>query len=471
MRDYSLKTICLFFLTATLLACNNHGNIIKEINIGLHNNNELKIQVDVATNTNADVYVEYWPDTAGSNNKIISPFSLNKANHSIVLCNILPAKKYSYDVVTVKDGVKNTSKIYSFTSKALPFWLEEQFKYNATFADSLPLKFRKGWMLLNKRETPGIAYIVDYKGQIRWYHMVDGTGIKVTHLTKDTTILSILGKNDEPTSYGSEILEINLNGDTVLHLKKGQGDFNATIHHEILKGEHNQIVTLFVDKRVMDLSSIGGNKKDTVNGDGILILDKTGKKIWQWSVFDVVNPLQDPKLLATKKDWMHANSLNYDKDGNYIISFYNNGQIWKVDARNGNVIWKFGKGGTIAMPSECSFSQAHAVHVNQEGSLMFFDNGVEERRSEIYALKIDEANKSSQLTLHIKLPGEIYNDRMGSAYMVNDTAILCCSSKRHITVLTNRKGVMLWTMDTAIPPYRVEFIDEKKLAPYLINTK
>ncbi|MNQ89983.1 hypothetical protein D3C85_1053080 [compost metagenome] len=81
-------------------------------------------------------------------------------------------------------------------------------------------------MLLAKRETPGVAYIVDYQGNLRWYHTVEGTGFKVAHFTKDQTIISILGKNDEPTSYGSEILEINLQGDTLTHIKKGQGDLN-----------------------------------------------------------------------------------------------------------------------------------------------------------------------------------------------------------------------------------------------------
>ncbi len=95
-------------------------------------------------------------------------------------------------------------------------------------------------MLFNKRETPGLAYIADYKGRIRWYHMIGDTGLKVIHFTKDKTLLGILGTNDEPTSYGSEILEINLLGDTLLHLKKGQGDFTNTIHHEILKNSKNQ---------------------------------------------------------------------------------------------------------------------------------------------------------------------------------------------------------------------------------------
>ncbi|MDB5144097.1 MAG: hypothetical protein JWQ66_2810, partial [Mucilaginibacter sp.] len=244
-------------------------------------------------------------------------------------------------------------------------------------------------------------------------------------------------------------------------------DFKQTIHHEILKNDRNEIVTLFVDKRIMDLSSIGGGKKDTVAGDGILVMDKHAKKLWQWSVFDAMYPLKDPHLLKTKKDWMHANSLNYDKDGNYIISFYNNGQIWKVDAHTGKVMWKFGKGGDIAMPAECDFTQAHAAHINAEGNLMFFDNGVEKNQSGVFALKLDETNKTSKIDLHIKLPKEVFNGRMGSAYMINDTSVLVCCSKRHIMVLADRKGVLLWTMETAMPSYRAEFIKSDALAPYL----
>ncbi|MEP7376946.1 MAG: aryl-sulfate sulfotransferase [Chitinophagaceae bacterium] len=447
----------------------NSENIVKEIKVGLHHNNELKIQIDVETNSEAEVFAEYWPDSSGTGGKMSSPVSKKGLSHSLVLGNIIPKTNYTYHIVTIQNGKENPGKTYTFQSRGLPPWLQEQFKYNCTRPELLPQEFKKGLMLMNKRETPGVLYMVDYKGQLKWYHMIDGTGFKVTHFTKDTSIISILGKNDEPTSYGSEILEINLLGDTLFHLKKGQGDFTHVIHHEILKKSENEIVTLFVDERIMDLSSIGGGKKDTINGDGILIMDRNGKKVWQWSVFDVMNPFDDPRLLIDKKDWMHANSLNYDKDSNFIISFYNNGQVWKLDVHTGKVIWKLGKGGNIVMPAECNFNQAHAVHINPSGSLMFFDNGVEKHQSSVFAMKMQDEEKKAQLSFHIKLPPEVYNDRMGSAYMIGDSLVLCCCSKRHITVLTDLKGVLLWTLDTAIPPYRVEFIAADKVKPYIMN--
>jgi len=444
------------------------GNIIREIGIGLHNNNELKIQLDVTTTADARVYAEYWPDSSPGRT-MTSPVSAPGLHHSLVLGNIIPQTGYSFRLVTENGGTQNVSKTYTFQSRSLPMWLQDQFTYNCTRPELLPADFKEGFLLINKREAPGLMYILDTRGQLRWYHMVDGTGVKVAHFTKDTTIIAILGKSDEPTSYGSEILEINLLGDTLLHLKKGEGDLRYTIHHEVIKNKAGNVVTIYEDPRIMDLSRIGGNKEDTVHGDGILVLDKQGKKIWQWSVFDVSDPFSDGDLLKHKRDWMHANSLSYDTDSNYLVSFYNLGQVWKVDAHSGRVLWKLGKGGTVGLPADGNFSQSHAVHINPAGSLMLFDNGVGRRQSGVYAFHIQPDGRTATVDWHINLPAEIYNDRMGSAYMINDSLVLCCCSKKHITVLADKKGTLLWTLDTAIPPYRVEFIPASMVKPFILN--
>lgn len=449
----------------TMNGCSD-GNLVKEIHLGLYNNNELKIRLDITTTKPVDLYAEYWIESKQPV-KYRSVTTSKATSYKLVLTNILPDTGYSYHIVTVDGGDTTVSKTYNFKSHRLPLFLQEQFNAKVAAKATLPAEFNDGLMLINKRYAPGVAYLVDSKGQIRWYHMIDGLGFKVVNFTKDKTLLSILGRNDEPTSYGSEILEINLLGDTLLHLKKGQGDFKQTIHHEILKNDKGQLVFIYVDKRIIDLTAIGGAKQDTVNGDGIMVMDKTGKQLYKWSVFDVMDPLKDPQILKTKKDWMHANSLSYDRDGNYLMSFYNNGQIWKIDAKNGKVIYKFGKGGTIKMPADCNFTQAHAAHINKQGNLMFFDNGVEKHQSGVYAMKIDEKNQTSAIAMHITLPKEIFNGRMGSAYMINDTTTLVCCSKRHIVVLADNKGVLHWTMETSVPTYRAGFITYKQLDPYL----
>jgi arylsulfate sulfotransferase len=466
MKSRFLVCISIVFSAIFFAGCYRNAGRVQEIRVGLHNNNQLKIQIDVLTTSLADAYAEFWPAN-DSTQKMLSTTVKNSLSHVLVICNVLPKTTYNYHIITIANGEKKISKTYNFKTNDLPMWLQEQFKAVITYPKYVPTDFKNGLMLVNKKYAPGIACLVDYKGQLRWYHTVDGIGYKVVHFTKDNTILALLGTNDEPTSYGSQVLEVNMLGDTLFHIQKGQGDFKQSIHHEILKNDRGQIATITVEKKIMDLTSIGGKKKDTISSDGIIVLDSHAKMKWHWSVFDVTDPLKDPNLLKNKKDWTHANSLNYDTDGNYLISFYNTGQIWKVDAKTGKVIWKFGKGGDITVSADCDFTQAHAAHINSQGDLMFFDNGTEKMQSEVFAVKINEAGKNAKVDMHFKLPQEVFNGRMGSAYMINDTSILCCCSKKHILVLANRKGTLLWTMESAMPSYRAEFIKASQLAPYL----
>jgi arylsulfate sulfotransferase len=465
-KNTIIKLILFLILIFTIYSCNRENNILN-VAIGSYHGNALIIKVDIETNTDSDVIVSYWTNQNGVQSKVnYTPVSKDATTHSIFINNISPDTAYNFQVVSTLNKSSKKSKIYTFKTPILPGCVRDEYRVACESPGLLPQEFKKGFMLLSKKETPGLAYIVDYKGNLRWYHSLVETGFKMVRFTKEQTIIAILGKEKEPTIYGSEILEVNLKGDTLTHLKIGDGDFKFQIHHEILKKSPNEIATIFVDKRVMDLRSVGGKIKDTVTADGIIIFDRKGKQLWKWSVFDDMDPLKEKDILKKKIDWVHANSLNYDKDGNFIISFYNTGQIWKVDAHTGKVIWKLGNGGTLKMPVACSFSNSHAVHYNKDGNLMFFDNGVDKEQSSIIAYSINDKTKEVKVNLDIILPKDIYSDRMGSAYSIDGKTFLACSSKRRMSVLVNLKGDILWTIESTIP-YRVQFIPEEDLKPFL----
>jgi hypothetical protein len=387
--------------------------------------------------------------------------------HKVILTNLKPLQEYGYRIVTSKENCSSVSKEYSFTTLDYPMWLKDIFKVICPDTTVLPQNFRQGYQMVFRRETPGILFFLNAGGNIVWYHQVNGTGFKDAHFTKDNTILALLGTEDYQTSYGNEILELTLTGDTVFHLKKGQADFKQTIHHEVLLNDQNQVVTICCEERILDLRARGGKEADTVKSDGILVMDKTGKQIWKWTVFDTLNPVDDKNIVKDKSDWMHANCLNYDTDGNYLLSFYNNGQIWKIDVKTGKVIWKFGKGGDFEMPANGVFDNSHAVHINALNQLMLFDNGTSKLLSRTLAFRLDEKNKKATLELNIPLPTELYSERMGSAFMVSDSTVLNSCSKKNTVVLTNHQGRYLWLLRTGFMPYRAEFIPAEKLMPYI----
>ncbi|MBD0295599.1 MAG: aryl-sulfate sulfotransferase [Flavisolibacter sp.] len=347
---------------------------------------------------------------------------------------------------------------------------EVQDTFNVTCADTsaLPGIFKQGYIMVHRREVPGIIVLLDYKGNVLWHHQAKKEGFKVVNFTKDRTFLCLLGTNEYETGYGGAVLELSLTGDTLLYLKKGQNDFQQTIHHEIIPNKKNELVTLCVEDRIMDLRSRGGLAKDTVRGDGILVLDRQARKKWKWTVFDALDPLKDTAIAKSKKDWMHANSVSFDKDGNYLVSFYNNSQIWKIDAVTGKVIWKLGKGGDFAMPAGVVFGQAHAVHVNERGWLQFFDNGTNNKLSRSLSLVLNERVKKAQLINATWLPPHLFSDRMGSSYLVGDNTLLLCASKHKTIALTNFNGDILWQLrSSGIVSYRAQFISKEKLAPYI----
>lgn len=457
-----------FFFSVVLIACQTGTGNIREIVLSSPGNNVLTINANISCSEPVDVVVKYWREDDASH-IFTSTVSTGKKQHVITLTNLRPATAYRYKILTTRGKEHSASNVYGFKTRALPFWLQDVFTVVTPQFENLPSEFRKGYIMLYQREVPGILYFVNYKGEIFWYHRVDNTGFKVAQFTERQSILSILGDGTYETSYGNQILELSLTGDTLLNLIKGTNDFTQTIHHEILLTPENNIVTITVEERVMDLSAVGGNKNDTIKTDGIIVLDRTGEKLWHWTVFDVLNPLKEKNILKEKKDWMHANSLTYTPDGNYLISFYNNGQLWKLNSKTGELIWKFGNGGDFklngAFPEQC-----HAVHYINDSTIMLFDNGTSAKTSQVYKISLDEKNKRGSVVLDLLLPKDVFNERMGSAYMTGESAMLICASKRNTVLLTKPDGTNLWQMHTSgISPYRVEFIQDERMKPYLVN--
>ena len=344
--------------------------------------------------------------------------------------------------------------------------------FSVTCADfsSLPPAFQRGYVMVYQREVPGSIAVVDVKGNVVWTYQSPNAGFKVVHFTKSHSFLCITGTKENDAGYGNAILELSLYGDTLLYLKKGQNDFRQMIHHEIMLNSKNQVITLCREERVFNLLNKGGSAQDTVVGDGILVLDRNGRQIWKWTVFDKIDPLLDENILKNKRDWMHANSIAIDNDGNYLISFYNNGQIWKIDAVTATVLWKFGKNGNFEIPAIAAFDQAHAVNLTKKGWLMFFDNGANKKLSRSLAFKLDWVSKKAQPVINVWLPPPLYTDRMGSSYLINDTSLLVCASRHKTVALSNLSGSLLWQLKTnRITSYRAEFISGDMRMSYLSN--
>lgn len=421
---------------------------IDEINGGYVDNNSLLINLKVKFSKATTASVHYWindsPDT------LTTKLSIDKVKHSFVLTHMVSEQDYSYQVIYKQGSQNRISEVYSFKTGPLPSILPS---FDLVQGDE---HLFDGYVMIRRMTNPGSQIMLNSQGEVVWYQLSDSVLFRPFYISSDSSYLALKATD--------EILEMSIAGDTLLHLSKGFNDFNRDLHHEIYRNELNQIVALTKEEASFDCTSLGGATDDIVVGDGILVMDSLGNKVWSWNIFDAIEVEISAEIYKARKDWSHANALKQDIDGNYLISFRNFNQIWKVDATDGSVIWKLGDNGDFDLTDTDYFVGQHAVHINPRGELMIFDNTVEETNSSrALAFTIDEQAMTAKATLVVDLPESLYSFKQGNVYFIDNTKLMFCSSMTNKIVITDLNGNILWQVNSDQSFYRAEYFSAERV--------
>lgn len=454
--------------------------------------NALRVMFTVETAKKLDSYIRYWEytgtDSPPSTAEVFySPLCENRKNHELMIVNLKPGTKYNFNVVIQNETCKTFSKTYDFQTPAMPPWIPFYAK-----ADSLKKVNFEGYAHFHSRMKSGYLYLTNCHGDLVWYKKIPMT-IKVSKFTQHATFLTILSNDTLRFASGNKLAEIDLFGQLLYHYDSAEKGTDRVFHHEIDYDQKGNLMTLVHDKRVVDLSNIGGNRRDTIKGDGILIMNKKNEIVWEWSVFDVMNPADYNNILNEKKDWLHANALCQDSLGNYIVSFRNNSQIWKIEKETGQIIWKLGGADDdFNLPDSLKFHGQHNVQINKEGHLVFLDNGNklvqpglpnqlrQERRYMKFLKESPNGFTSRQLTFDIddqslkaNLVNEVVFDpayltkSQGSSERINEDLFLFCSTNSGSILYANSKGESVGRIPLERPSYRAQYIPELYSTDYV----
>ncbi|KAI5208183.1 hypothetical protein E4T39_01616 [Aureobasidium subglaciale] len=125
-----------------------------------------------------------------------------------------------------------------------------------------------------------------------------------------------------------------------------------------------------------------------IQDDGIAEIDlATGATLFRWSALEHI-PLNAsnfhlPKSSSTTQkqgfDWFHANSIDKDADGDYLLSSRHASSIYKISGSDGSIVWELsGKSLDIDHSSGFNFSWQHDARFRYEDKtttiISFFDN-------------------------------------------------------------------------------------------------
>lgn len=341
----------------------------------------------------------------------------------VVILGLLPFTRYTL-TVEVKAGHRHTSADAWYYTRGLPPSVQ---------AASLAVtgRFSRGLTLvsplaLNPTTDSAIAVAFDAVGRLRWYRMFDVTGsteLKQQPNGHFTIALPLTSWSfSEPlvrasTETGSpaprrhavpggydgtpqQYVEFLPSGEIVRTYTAGDGEF--TDSHELLMTGPPQAPALHLfgyTRRPFNFASLGGPADAMGVGHQLIRESPPGVVQFKWDAWDHYGPADwiEPTGVHPPDDFDHPNSIDFDLDGNYILSFRNMGAIVKVNARTGATMWQLGGRRNqfeIRNDPLGGFSGQHSVRVLPNGHLLIYDNGLRHKppRTRAVEYALDEAH-------------------------------------------------------------------------------
>jgi len=114
--------------------------------------------------------------------------------------------------------------------------------------------------------------------------------------------------------------------------------------HELLAAADGSYWIMCDDTRTMDLTTVGGVAGAQVTGTVVQHVSASGELLFEWNPFDhfVITDLDPADRTGASVNWTHGNALDFDGDGNLVVSFRSLNEVTKIDTRTGAVLWRMG---------------------------------------------------------------------------------------------------------------------------------
>jgi hypothetical protein len=212
-------------------------------------------------------------------------------------------------------------------------------------------------------------------------------------------------------------------------IQAGNGYFTDT--HELLVLEDDSYWILAIDPQPVDMSQIvpGGNPNALAVGAVIQHITAGGTVVFQWRSFDHFQITDTDTnfvdLTGNYIDYVHANALSIDFDGNVLMSSRHLNEITKVSTTTGNVIWRMGGNANqfTFINDPHGFGGQHSIYYNGENSYTLFNNGnfLNPEKSNGMEYAIDHNNLTATLINEYNIDEVlVFADAMGHMQRLDD---------------------------------------------------
>ena len=384
--------------------------------VGVPPDNVLSARVSFSIESADSVRVVY--ETAGGTAQS-TPFTLATGGmDTVVVLGLRPSTEYRYHVEARAGGGIRSSKSSTFRTGALPDDLEKVRMERLAGTGSR--------FALTGLQTPITSYAVafDPTGAIVWYRdFQDGIGVADVRRQSNGNLTAYVGATTGWQATEGTYVEFTAEGDVVRTWEAPSGYYLDNHELQITgSGAATKGHFFTYDIRDTDLTSIGGPRSVKLAGHQIVRRDASGSIEFRWDGWDRFSFdewLGDEFLKRrAQSDFDHPNSLTFDPNGNYVVSWRNLDQVTAVDPRTGAVLWRIGglKGEYRFVNDPWNgFTKQHAAHILPNGNLLLFDNGSDREPLESRAVeyRLDHSGKTATLVWEYRHRQALYTPFTG----------------------------------------------------------
>ncbi len=294
-----------------------------------------------------------------------------------------------------------------------------------------------------QEDRVGALVVVNAHGEVVWWQRFEAGFVTDARVLPNGHLLYVYSPNGGP----SQAFEGTWDGDVVWRSRDG-----VQVHHDVGVGP---------DGHYLYLTTIVRNVLGTpFEGDGIELVDPTTNDVlWSWDIFDHI-PVTElnaidlalPGVNGEGQDWTHSNAVVWDSARSLIwLSVRNLSRILAIDYPSGTVRATFGDEG---LGGASFMDHQHAPEVLADGSLLYFDNGLERGWSRVAGFAWDEAASSITPTFEWRDDASFYDPALGDVDRLANGNVLVTSGvggtvlqKPARLVEITPAGTKVWELD------------------------
>lgn len=417
--------------------------------------NSLRFEVRIFPRKDCSYHIEYWKTDEPSKVMRSERIDATSGKESIYTIKFLyPRSEYAYRIVA-EGGLESKTQI--FKTGSLPLDIPQ---YTAEATGSMPDGL-DGYLMQWEGGNPGYVTFCDLDGRIVWYQAY-GKAIRTAWYDENTRRIAILmgfksGEDPATTDpfyrLASDVIVSDLCGNIVFS-RKATESFIPYPHHEF---------KILQDGNFLILHNV---IKDGIWGEGFSIITPEGEVLWCWDSFKEINPSNTDYVDADKfaTDYIHANSVAQDNNGDYYFTVNRLSELWKIDGVSGEVIYRLGVHGNVGLSGgDFPTGGLHAAEVIAPDTILCYDNGSKRGYSRGVIYKIDPASRTAVEQLSISLPGNLSSNNRSNAQKISEDLFLLSSTVSGKAVFTDSKGNILRILSRTGISYRAYWIPLEKL--------